>query len=454
MRRLEDFSSLFDQRIYERGEAYFDAGRVGPPEQIAPGLWHAVVRGAEDYQVDVRVRHNDVIAAACPCPYAQHAAYCKHMAAAMLAIRAVLEHGDDVAAGRSRFPREASRAVRMYAISEFPGNRTLSDDDWRAIRRIFEQLYGLPDLKKALIHEELFLLGERDRTDGQGGSTGKRPSAKEREIARLEESQAPKRRTLAQQRDDARRAKPKFGSEFGGHLANMRILASSFGVTHLDQLPHTWMTILEAAYEHLKDREGLRRLYRYYIVIAQTEAESVVVRQLRELSGPDWPGDRDEIVRFYDKQPAYNMAVPVNPAYERLLREERLGAAALRYSRWDNERLIRMLDVIANDPESAGEAEERIMTILTDPDSAVYAKDTGDYANRIGRWIRRYDDAYGYGKATALAAQIVDIFPNRTMLRSALRGYLAHGDGDATAPTIGTATGESIQNGTDDSEER
>lgn len=69
----DGFFQLFERRIFVRGEAYYDAGKVDPPVMIAENLWHTVVRGNDDYQVDIRLRHGKVISAACTCQYSQRA---------------------------------------------------------------------------------------------------------------------------------------------------------------------------------------------------------------------------------------------------------------------------------------------------------------------------------------------------------------------------------------------
>ena len=50
----DGFFQLFERRIFVRGEAYYDAGKVDPPVMIAENIWHTVVRGNDDYQVDIR----------------------------------------------------------------------------------------------------------------------------------------------------------------------------------------------------------------------------------------------------------------------------------------------------------------------------------------------------------------------------------------------------------------
>lgn len=83
----DGFFQLFERRIFVRGEAYYDAGKVDPPVMIAENLWHTVVRGNDDYQVDIRLRHGKVISAACACQYSQRATYCKHVAAVLILMR-------------------------------------------------------------------------------------------------------------------------------------------------------------------------------------------------------------------------------------------------------------------------------------------------------------------------------------------------------------------------------
>nr|WP_304321511.1 hypothetical protein [Bifidobacterium catenulatum] len=75
----KDFRSLFDGKIYQRAQAYYDAGMVQHVSQVAPSLWHAQVMGSDaHYDVDIRIRHSRIVSAACTCPYGQ-----KHTIASM-----------------------------------------------------------------------------------------------------------------------------------------------------------------------------------------------------------------------------------------------------------------------------------------------------------------------------------------------------------------------------------
>lgn len=87
--RPKDFRSLFDGKIYQRAQAYYDASMVQHVSQVAPSLWHAQVMGSDaHYDVDIRIRHSRIVSAACTCPYGQKHTYCKHVGAALLALDA------------------------------------------------------------------------------------------------------------------------------------------------------------------------------------------------------------------------------------------------------------------------------------------------------------------------------------------------------------------------------
>lgn len=410
------YHGLFKPYIYERGRAYFDAGKVDVPEPIAKNLWHAVVRGNDDYQVDVRLQRGRVVSAACSCPYARRSAYCKHVAATLIAMAERLQRQRDREQGiEPEFPRDASNMVRWYIGCQFSFSARLSDDDWRAIKRILETLYGFPDLETIFRKMKLDLLGgcepgeaKRRRRSGQAATV-----------------------TLTQQRNEALyRRRPTDEPE--RNLANMRILVPGFNVAHLDELPHTWMTILEAAYERLHNAEGLRRLYTYYIVIAQTDPEAVYVERLRAISGEHWNEDRAEIVRLQRTCRRFGMMSAVNPAYERLIREERLAKEAFDYCLTGgmDDIAIRLLDVLAQDSESLDRTLRYFRNVLKDPDSDIYKQDDEASAERVGRWIRKIDAVIGYDEACALAEHIVGMFPQREELRECLADYVSETDTD------------------------
>ncbi|WP_082440223.1 SWIM zinc finger family protein [Bifidobacterium aesculapii] len=424
-RLIDDYYRLFDPKVFERGQAYYDAGRVDFPEEISAGLWHAVVRGTEDYQVDVRLRHGRVVSAACTCPYGQRVSYCKHVAGVLIAMeeRSRREREDTDA-----FPREASFCVDWYLRKEFPTRKKLKEMDWRTVRILLERLYRPQDLDGMLVHIELELLSMRSESDGSASDRARSAEERHREWMEYRKSaHKPRAKTLYEERDDSLRGKGGGRRQSADTMANMRLLVPLAMPTRLNELPHTWLTVLEAAYEHLHDENGLRRLYVFYILIAQTDPEAVYVDRLRRVSGRHWAEDRDLIVRMHERRDRMLMWPSVNPAYERLLREERLSESAFRYAGVGGksaDMTVRLLDVIAKDPECARKAKERLLTVLRDPDSFLYESDTVESAGHVGAWIRRIETVYGFGSACDISMEIIGMFPRRKALRSELAEYL------------------------------
>lgn len=423
-RLIDDYCQLFDPKVFERGQAYYDAGKVDFPEEISGGLWHAVVRGTEDYQVDVRLRHGRVVSAACTCPYGQRVSYCKHVAGVLIAME---EHSRREHDETDAFPHEASFSVDWYLRKEFPTRKKLKELDWRAVRILLERLYCPQDLDGMLVHVELELLSMRSESDGSASDRARSAEERHREWMRYRRnSYKPRVKTLYEERDDSLR-RGGGRRQSADTLANMRLLVPLAMSTRLNELPHTWMTVLEAAYEHLHDERGLRRLYVFYILIAQTDPEAVYVDRLRRVSGRHWAEDRDLIVKMHERRDRTLMWPPVNPAYERLLREERLSESAFRYAGGGGksaDMTVRLLDVIAKDPECARKAKERLLTVLRDPDSFLYESDTVESAGHVGTWIRKIESVYGIDAARDISTEIAGMFPRRKALRSELAEYL------------------------------
>lgn len=443
-RMLNDgYAKLFSATILERGAAYYEAGRVKQPSMIAENLWHAEVRGTEDYQVDIRLRNGNVASAACTCPYAQHAMYCKHVAAVLIDMDA-MQHGSN----DTSFPDDALTCVRNYAIREFP-RWCLDEDDWKSIRRIFEALFCVDNLYQSLTKENLKILGDDIATNPNNNDEQGFPNAEERRAARrrsTENNYKPRHETLHEQHESMYRKRIRQANAYGENMANMRLIVPFVDVSHLDELPHTWMTILEAAYEYLHDVAGLRCLYIYYILIAQTDPEAVYVQKLRNISGEHWQEDRDEIVSLYEMSPSFASESPTNPAYERLLREEGLSDAAKRYCLIKStDILVRMLDVVALKPKNAHLALGQITRMLGDPDAPIYEHDDSHSALRVRHWLRKVETAYDHETARDLAAQIKDMFPGRTTLMKTLEEYLPQ-----DSPDTPYDAGDAMQEETDD----
>lgn len=81
--RLSDIKRLCDEKIFERGDDYYEAGRVR--NRLRKGkLITAEVIGTAAYQVSVYLSGNKV-EASCSCPY-DWGGYCKHIIATLLAL--------------------------------------------------------------------------------------------------------------------------------------------------------------------------------------------------------------------------------------------------------------------------------------------------------------------------------------------------------------------------------
>ncbi|MEI3464351.1 MAG: hypothetical protein V8Q46_06125 [Bifidobacterium angulatum] len=97
-------------------------------------------------------------------------------------------------------------------------------------------------------------------------------------------------------------------------------------------LSHGWYTMLESAYEHLHDRQGLCNLYMYYILTTHDERDCIYVRQLRDIAQDQWSTYCATMVKLMQKRrPIGSRTLLPYPAYERLLREEHLSDAAVQF---------------------------------------------------------------------------------------------------------------------------
>ena len=83
---FDEFEEEMTSRSLERAYDYVDEHRIGGLEEVSVGLFHAEVHGSELYDVDIRLRDNDIVFASCTCPY-DHDGYCKHIGAVLLTLR-------------------------------------------------------------------------------------------------------------------------------------------------------------------------------------------------------------------------------------------------------------------------------------------------------------------------------------------------------------------------------
>lgn len=79
---LNQFEQYIDDTILKRGLSYFKNGYVTEPEEIAPGVYEAIVAGSEDYTVELKIKNGTVTDHDCNCPY-DLGPVCKHIVAVL-----------------------------------------------------------------------------------------------------------------------------------------------------------------------------------------------------------------------------------------------------------------------------------------------------------------------------------------------------------------------------------
>ena len=82
---MHNWKNKFRKIILERGEDYYYGGLVCDLQKEDYG-YSAVVKGSEDYDVDIYIEDDEVSDMDCDCPYAGDGHNCKHMAAVLFAI--------------------------------------------------------------------------------------------------------------------------------------------------------------------------------------------------------------------------------------------------------------------------------------------------------------------------------------------------------------------------------
>ena len=84
-----NFDSVVSYKIFKRGVALFESGKVKKLEIDEDG-WFAIVAGSEDYYVHIEISGEEIKTTDCECPYDQ-GPLCKHRVAVLLAIQKELE---------------------------------------------------------------------------------------------------------------------------------------------------------------------------------------------------------------------------------------------------------------------------------------------------------------------------------------------------------------------------
>ncbi len=83
---LSDFEQYIDDVILSRGLNYFQSGRIIEFNETRPGEIDAIVRGSEDYFVNLKIKNGIVLEHHCDCPF-EYGEVCKHIAAVIFHIQ-------------------------------------------------------------------------------------------------------------------------------------------------------------------------------------------------------------------------------------------------------------------------------------------------------------------------------------------------------------------------------
>ena len=79
---MKKWKNLFNKRILERGEDYYEEGLVSDVKKTSSG-YRALVEGSDMYEVEIEMTEGEIYDMSCDCPFADGGSYCKHMAAVL-----------------------------------------------------------------------------------------------------------------------------------------------------------------------------------------------------------------------------------------------------------------------------------------------------------------------------------------------------------------------------------
>lgn len=83
---LNEFEQLIDEKILKRGLSYFKEGVITDFSEISNGEYEAIVSGAEEYTVQLKISNNTIIEHNCDCPF-DMGPVCKHIVAVIFQLQ-------------------------------------------------------------------------------------------------------------------------------------------------------------------------------------------------------------------------------------------------------------------------------------------------------------------------------------------------------------------------------
>ena len=85
MEEIVNWKRRFQALVLERGNRYYKENRV-QNFRYEDEEYRARIIGSASYNVEIKIKNDDLVFARCSCPHAAKGNYCKHMAALMYAI--------------------------------------------------------------------------------------------------------------------------------------------------------------------------------------------------------------------------------------------------------------------------------------------------------------------------------------------------------------------------------
>ena len=130
----------FQALVLERGNRYYKENRV-QNFRYEDEEYRTRVIGDASYNVEIKIRNDDLVFARCSCPYAAKGNYCKHMAALMYAID---ENGEEV----------KRKALEWNAVKIKPFKASENEYQYFDLNRIF----GGSEFPERQYKEVIFLI--------------------------------------------------------------------------------------------------------------------------------------------------------------------------------------------------------------------------------------------------------------------------------------------------------
>lgn len=311
-----------------------------------------------------------------------------------------------------------------------------TDPQWKTVRDILERYFGMKDVTTALRYAAERVHDGLQRNPGVPGHARFRQDLDS---------------MLCAGENDYRKGTGG-GVAGDGKVGNTaeNTVPPSPGEIARHGLPGGVFDVLEAAYEHFDDNQGLLRIAVYAIVSDIVPAHRYLA-MAKDLAGDEWPQIRDRIVELFEEfdNKVYIGYDNRSVAYEQLLVQEQLGDAAWNYLRrrkppvggcepilmsdsvedWDS-----LFSTLA--PVAALSQREAVVSMLMHPlqdaDGDLLHEDTEKNRAKIQRIFRQCIRFGARDRAVQERERLRMMYPRRPQLQMMLDNALEEHDDDVS----------------------